>query len=71
MGVHVNISLDKFPMQGAYLGKSVSVCFGYDCMHTIAGVCVRDDAEAPHLTIFKLADGRHVLATECQYRVIS
>ena len=69
MGVHQNINLTKFPKQGTHLGKKVSVCFNYDSTNTIDGICVRDDLEEPGKTIIKLADGRYVLATECQYSV--
>lgn len=67
MGVVANITIDKFPEQGAWLGKSCDVCFHYDSSRTIRGEIVRDDAEEPGLTIIKLSDGRYVLATECMY----
>lgn len=68
MGMHKNISADKFPKQGEFLLKSkVQVCFNYDTSKSFDAVCVRNDDEEPHLTIFKLSDGRHVLATECMY----
>lgn len=67
MGVVNNIKHDAFPEQGSLLGKAVLVCFHYDTTNRIDAVCVRDDNEAPFLTIFRLADGRHVLGTECQY----
>lgn len=67
MGVVELIDFDTFPEQGSYLGREVLVFFKYDTTKQITGVCVRDDCEDPHITIFQLEDGRHVLATECQY----
>lgn len=75
MGVYDNIDKERFPKQGTFFGKTVEVCFKYDSQNTIAGLIVRDDVEArklgehesPGLTIIKLADGRYVLASECQY----
>lgn len=67
MGIHNNINFDHFPRQGQWLGKSCEVCFNYDPTRTLKAVCVRDDEEEPRLTIFRLEDGRHVLATECMH----
>jgi len=67
MGVHENISFDKFPKQYESINKDVIVCFYYDTTKTINGIIVRDDSEPPYRTIIKLEDGRYVLATECQY----
>lgn len=67
MGVKANISMSKFPRQGEWLGKSCEVCFHYDSGSRIEAKVVRDDAEEPRLTIFALADGRFVLATECMH----
>lgn len=67
MGAVKNIKMDTFPKQGQYLNRKVEVCFHYDTSKTIGGEIVRDDSEEPFLTIIKLDDGRHVLATECQY----
>lgn len=67
MGCHANVSYDKFPKQGAYLGKRCEVCFYYDTTRTILGTVVRDDMEEPYLTIIRLDDGRYVRAGECQY----
>lgn len=67
MGVEKNIDIKKFPKQSIWLGKNVRVCFNYDSAKEIDGVIVRDDMESPGRTIIKLKDGRHVLATECQY----
>jgi len=69
MGVHRNVGYDKFPKQGRNLGSFVEVCFNYDTSKTINGMIVRDDREEPGLTIIQLADGRYVLATECQYSI--
>lgn len=66
MGVVKTISHDKFPKQGDYLNKEVVVCYNYDASHSQEGICVRDDAEEPWLTIFKVND-RYILATECQF----
>ncbi len=67
MGAVKNITFDKFPKQGTYAGRETEVCFHYDTSRRLKGVIVRDDVEEPFLTIIKLEDGRHVLATECQY----
>jgi hypothetical protein len=34
----------------------------------LMGEVVRDDIEAPYIMIIRLDDGRHVLATECQWQ---
>jgi hypothetical protein len=70
MGVVTNVSMDKFPKQGDFLGKRVNVCFNYDSEKEIGGVIVRDDDEEPFRTIIKLNDGRYVLATECMYGLL-
>lgn len=67
MGVVENIGIEQFPKQGQYLGRRCEVCFRYDTTHVIGGTIVRDDNEAPWITIISLDDGRYVLATECQY----
>lgn len=67
MGCHDNIKHDKFPKQGAYLNKRVTVCFHYDTKNTINGTVVRDDVEKPGLEIIKLDNGNYVLTTECQW----
>lgn len=69
MGCVKNITHNNFPRQANWLGLRVNVCFHYDTAHTLPGVIVRDDAEEPLLTIIALDDGRHVLATECQYQL--
>ena len=66
MGCHNNISYERFPEQGKLFMQQVRVFFHYGNVE-IKAACVRDDFEPPWLTIFKLPDGRHVLATECQY----
>jgi len=70
MGCVKTVGFDYFPKQGTFLGKKVNVCFLYDTSRTIEGKIIRDDMEEPFITIIKLADGRHVLATECQYQII-
>ena len=67
MGAHKNITHDKFPAQGKLLNERVRVCFHYVTSNVIEGICIRDDAEEPRMTIFQLDNGRTVLATECQY----
>lgn len=67
MGIQENIDYDRFPKQGQWVGKRCEVCFLYDSSRTIGAECVREDLESPRLTIFKLDDGRHVLATECMH----
>jgi hypothetical protein len=67
MGVVANISSDSWPKQGSHLGKRVRVCFNYDTSRCVMGTVVRDDNEAPWLTVISLDSGKVVLATECQY----
>lgn len=67
MGIHGNITSTKYPAQGSYLGRRVSVCFHYDAGTLVPGTLVRDDVEDPWRTIIRLDDGRHVLSTECQW----
>lgn len=67
MGVVKNISADTWPKQGQYLGKRARVCFNYNTSREVMGTIVRDDAEAPYMTIISLDDKRIVLSTECQY----
>jgi len=69
MGVSNQITLSSFPEQSDFLGKQVAVCFHYDTSQQIDGVIVRDDTEEPGVCIIRLSDGRHVLSTECQYRI--
>ena len=67
MGCERNVGFNRFPRQGSMLGKEVWVCFDYDATNMLFGEVVRDDVEEPYRMIFKLEDGRYVLATECQY----
>lgn len=67
MGSIPSIDMDRFPTQGDLLGKRARVCFHYAADTTMGGEIVRDDMSEPFVTIIKLDDGRHVLATECQY----
>lgn len=71
MGCQANISAVEFPAQGKWSGKSVRVCFNYDTSKCVLGEIVRDDVEAPGLMIIRLEDGRHVLATECQWQPVA
>ena len=71
MGVVATIRHDTMPKAGSTLGKRVEVCFHYNMKEVIGGEIVRNDSEQPFLTIIKLDDGRYVLATECQYRLLS
>lgn len=70
MGMHENITYDSFPDQGSHLGAAVEVCFHYDTDHTLKGRVVRDDNTAPGVLIIALDNGRFVLASECQYRIL-
>jgi hypothetical protein len=67
MGSHPNITPDRFPRQGQYLGNAVVVCFNYDTSATINGKVIRDDVEEPGRMIILLENGWAVLSTECQY----
>jgi hypothetical protein len=69
MGVVSTIRADGFPKQSDRIGARVEVCFHYDTSMTVNGTIIRDDMEEPWETIIRLDDGRHVLTTECQYRV--
>lgn len=71
MGVAKNISHIEYPVEANYLNREVIVCFNYDSSMSIEGCVIRDDATEPFITIIKLSDGRHVLATECQYQLKS
>ena len=70
MGCAANITAETFPKQGCQLGQRVRACFHYDTTKHVDGEVVRDDMEQPFLTVIRLDDGRHVLATECQYQTI-
>ncbi len=69
MGVVNNVSTYHYPKQSANVGKRVEVMFRYSNI-VLTGRIVRDDAEPPLETIFHLDDGRYILDSECQYRVI-
>lgn len=59
--------LQSFPMQGGFNGRRVTVRFLGNTNVTFVGEIVRFDVEDPFVTLIKLDDGRHVLATECLY----
>jgi hypothetical protein len=67
MGCVPTITADRFPKQGAFLGRKVKVCFNYDHSCTLLGIVVRDDAELPGELIIQLENGWVVRAVECQY----
>lgn len=67
MGCVSTITKDCFPKQGAWLGKTVEVCFHYDTKSAVRAQCIRDDREEPFQTVFLCEDGRVVLGTECQH----
>lgn len=69
MGCHANIGYGKWPEQGLHLGQRVEVVFDFG-EERLTGTVVRDDLDDPYVTIIKLDCGRHVLASECQYRTI-
>lgn len=71
MGYVENITHDKFPKQGSWLGKKCKVLFRYgsDNEPELMGVIIRDDVEEPFRGIIKLDDGRYILMTECQYSI--
>jgi hypothetical protein len=69
MGCVENITADKFPKQGKWLGLRATVIFFYGGRE-IGGRIVRDDIEEPFKTIIALDDGRFVLAGECQYSTV-
>lgn len=71
MGVEKNIDLDHFPAQSDRIGGKVAVCFKYDTSKVVDGKLIRDDVEEPFISIIKLDDGRYVLSTECQYKMLS
>jgi hypothetical protein len=67
MGVHANIGFLRFPKQGDWVGKRVTVLFDFDTSMSIEGTIVRDDREEPGRCIIHCDDGRFVLTTECQH----
>ena len=64
------ITYDLFPEQSNLVGKRVEVCYHYGRLVSI-GTCIRDDKTEPYRTIFKLDNGRVLLASECQYAPLS
>lgn len=71
MGVQKNVGLNNFPQQGNHLNKVVEVCFNYSSDNSITGKIVRDDVQEPSVTIINLEDGRFILASECQYKLLN
>ena len=78
MGIEKKIDINSFPAQYVAeenemggIGRKVEVCFYYKAEDTIPGVIIRDDKESPFRTMIRLCDGRVILDTECQYRVLS
>jgi hypothetical protein len=67
MGCVDSIDYARWPKQGEWLGLRTRVCFFYDTSRIVMGTVVRDDNEAPGVTLIKLDDGRYVLASECQH----
>lgn len=68
MGVVSTIGVEKFPVQGGFLGTRCEVYFNYDTSRWVHGTIVRDDRSPPNRTIIQLDDGRYVLASECHYQ---
>lgn len=72
MGNHPNLTHNRYPRQSGNLGAKVDVCFHYDTSNKIPGTIVRDDREAPWISIIRLDEEvegmpRFVQADECQY----
>ena len=67
MAIVHSITAEKFPKQGNYAGKRVTVRFRMNQSKPTGGAFVRDDCEAPFVKIIQLDDGRFVLSTECRY----
>lgn len=67
MGTHENININKYPKQSGKLNAKVKLYFHHDTSKSLNGEVVRDDTEAPFLTIIKSEAGKLYLATECQY----
>lgn len=70
MGCVNNISHDRFPRQGSWLGRTVRVVFHYDTSVSIMGKVIREDVEEPGRMIIQLENGWVVLSTECQFQLI-
>lgn len=69
MGYVDSIDVNKFPKQSEMVGNKVIVCFHYNLDMRLRGKLLRDDMEAPFVTIIKLEDGRYVLGTECMWSI--
>ena len=41
MGSHKNINLNKFPIQGKWVGAKVEVCYNYNTKYNHSGMIVR------------------------------
>jgi len=61
----------KYPKQGSCLGKKVKVTYYYNTKEYHLGKIIRDDTEEPGKTIIQLKNGRVLLATECQYQILT
>lgn len=71
MGIVPNMAHDKFPEQSTHVGRRVRVVFNYNLdAPKLLGTIVRDDFEAPHVTIIKLDNDKYILTTECQYTFV-
>ena len=64
-----NIDHHRFPEQGKLLGMPVKVTFHNNIQEIADGEVVRNDVEDPYRTIIKMADGRYVMANECQFTI--
>lgn len=67
MGRHINLRANRYPTQGALVGKRVRVFFHDDYACPTLGRIVRDDREEPFRLIVQLDDGRVVTSDECTY----
>lgn len=70
MGCVKNLTKDKRPEQGGWVGKRAEVCFNYDTSKRFPGKVIRDDREEPFETIILLDDGFPVKTSECQWRPV-
>jgi hypothetical protein len=64
----MNTKLAEFPPQTVRVGEKAELCLNYRSDQVMSATIVRDDAAAPWVTILRTDDGRHFLASECQYR---
>jgi hypothetical protein len=71
MGYSNNTNRPWYPKQGAFLGRTVDVCFDCDTSCTVRGKVIRDDAEEPGLLLIRLDDGWVVRSVECQYSLVA